>query len=442
MSSSKKKIKNIQRRRGLGSKEQRFLHVKEFSQGKPNELSLNVLEKKAAVLNEQPKRFGFWHRRRMSETEENPLVTTSMNEEGILTSESKKSSAGSNKKKDIAHRPRSILKGATVSSQENGILNADLRAEIEHRKKRRRRYRRFSLAIVVVACCIGLSVAGYWFYQEQVRLSTSVGVLHEACDIIEKTDETTIAIDSYFQSSFDDETINKATDLLNSLPKAREDLDSARVYAQKAKDKLDGSQRDKEAAEHVLATIVSRETMLDNAEKRLNDDVAAKKALDVVEQIKGNVDEANALLAQSAQVVSDTTKEHVEQSDEYTESAKEKLETANKLLEQAQSCYPTADFGVLSQYIDEKIKAASEALASNDAILIQDKKTAEAHNDAYNKADAEASKLAEDLPSDLSKIVVDAYATTQAPLTEEYEKARSDASVHDGYLRDYLGTNE
>ena len=38
--------------RGLGQKEKKFLHVKEFSQGKPNELSLNVLEQKAANLEE------------------------------------------------------------------------------------------------------------------------------------------------------------------------------------------------------------------------------------------------------------------------------------------------------------------------------------------------------------------------------------------------------
>lgn len=54
-------------------------------------------------------------------------------------------------------------------------------------------------------------------------------------------------------------------------------MDSARVYAQKARDELEGSQRDKEAADHVLATIVSRETMLDCADKRLDDDIAAKK---------------------------------------------------------------------------------------------------------------------------------------------------------------------
>ena len=45
--------------RGLGRKETQFLHLKEFSQGKPNELSLNVLEQKAAAQDE-PSRSAKW----------------------------------------------------------------------------------------------------------------------------------------------------------------------------------------------------------------------------------------------------------------------------------------------------------------------------------------------------------------------------------------------
>ena len=133
---------------------------------------------------------------------------------------------------------------------------------------------------MIVICLSFLGVGGYWFYQEQVKLSTSVGVLHQSCEIIAASDEVTVSIDNYFQTSFNDETVNTANDLLSELPSVREDLDSARVYAQKARNELEGSQYDKEAADHVLATIVSRETMLDCAEKRLNDDIAAKQAID------------------------------------------------------------------------------------------------------------------------------------------------------------------
>ena len=59
--------------RGLGQKEKKFLHVKEFSQGKPNELSLNVLEQKAANLEEQPSRFKLWRSRR-NESNDSPFM--------------------------------------------------------------------------------------------------------------------------------------------------------------------------------------------------------------------------------------------------------------------------------------------------------------------------------------------------------------------------------
>ena len=93
-------------------------------------------------------------------------------------------------------------------------------------------------------------------------------------------------------------------------------------------------------------------------------------------------------------------------------------------------------------YLNLKSQAAGEALASNAAILIQDKSTAESHNDAYNQADAEATTLAEKLPSDLTQLVVDSYATNQDALIKEYENARSDAATHDAFLREYLGTEQ
>lgn len=442
---NKKKTKKMQPRKGLGQKERKFLHVKEFSQGKPNELSFNVLEKKAATLDEQPSKFKFW-RKKDNASERPSLPGTLAGVEVAPVSEDLKESVTQSRKKEKqkgSHDKRFDVKSkpSKSKSSESSFLGAESQAEIKQRQHRRKLYRRLSIAVVILICIGCLGAGGYWFYQEQVRLSTSVGALHEACDIIAQSDEVTISIDTYFQTSFNDETVDTATNLIKSLPDTREDLDSARVYAQEACDKLEGSQRDKEAAEHVLATIVSRETMLSVAEERMNDDIKAKQAINTINQAQSNIDEGNALLAQAAQVVSDTTEEHVAQSTEYTTSAKAKFEEAKTLIQQAQTSYSSADFTSLLAYIDKKSEAAGEALTSNAAILIQDKATAEAHNDAYNSADAEASTIADSLPSDLTKLVVDAYAANQAPLIEEYEKARSDASTHDAYLRDYLGTN-
>lgn len=421
--------------RGLGQKEKKFLHVKEFSQGKPNELSLNVLEQKAANLEEQPSRFKLWRSRR-NESNNSPFYASLHKQKG-----NNGSSHASTASHALQEKSQSTSKKNAANSTST-FLGAESQAEIKNRQRRRKRYRRFSLALVIVICLSFLGVGGYWFYQEQVKLSTSVGVLHQSCEIIAASDEVTVSIDNYFQTSFNDETVNTANDLLSELPSVREDLDSARVYAQKARNELEGSQYDKEAADHVLATIVSRETMLDCAEKRLNDDIAAKQAIDALTQAQGCIDEGNALLVQSAQVISDTTEENVAQSTEYTTAAKAQFEEARSHIEDAQNYYSSANFDDLLAYLDLKSQAAGEALASNAAILIQDKSTAESHNDAYNQADVEATTLAEKLPSDLTQLVVDSYAINQDALIKEYENARSDAATHDAFLREYLGTEQ
>lgn len=420
-----KKMKHADARKGLGQMEKKFIHLKEFSQGRPNELSLNVLEQKAASLDEPPRGIRAWFKR------DKP---SSAPQSGSLPAQTS-GIKGSDKAATQAH-------GAGTGAKKSVFLGADSQAEIALRQKRRRRYRRFSIALVALICVGIVGTGGYWFYQEQVRLSTSVGVLHEACDIIQESDKTTIAIDEFFRASFNDDTLTTATQLKDSIPQVREDLASARTYAQKAESELDGSQRDKEAAQRVLSTIASRETLLDVAEKRLADDIAAKQAIDDLDQAQQAIDSGNALLVQAARVVSDTTEENVAESTEYTTSAKAEFEEARGLIQDAQAQYPSADLSAVLEYVNKKSQEAGEALASNAAILIQDKATAEAHNDAYNQADTEATALAEQLPAKIVEILTQAYVTNQESLIADYDKARSDAATHDAFLRDYLGTSQ
>lgn len=406
-------------RRGLGRKEEQFLHVKEFSRGKPNELSLNVLEQKAAAQEEkaQGRRkggFGLWRRAR-SGAEGNGRASA-----GEATSAASRRSS---------------------ESASSGILGPDSQQEIAKRQRRRRAYRRVSIAIVAVACLGAAGTFGYWAYEEQVRLSTSVGVLKEACSLIEESDETTVAIDAFFQTPFGDDTVAQANELSDRIPAARETLESARVYAQKASGELEGSQRDKEAAERTLNSIAARETLLDVSEQRLQDDVAAKQAIDAMDDAWASIEEGNSLMTQAARVVSDTTEENVGTSTEYTTQARTSFTEARSAVEKAQGLYPTADFTASFDYIDKRIEAVDEALSSNAAILIQDKKTAESHNDAYNKADQEAAEMAKSLPDQFSQPVIDAYASNSESLIASYDAARADAAANDSFLREYLGNN-
>ena len=279
----------------------------------------------------------------------------------------------------------------------------------------------------------------YWAYQQYERLNTSVGVLREACELVEQSDETTVAIDKYFQDTFGDDTVSRAQELSAAIPDAKDQLESARVYAQKAESELDGSQRDKEAAQRALNAIAVREELLDVADQRMKEDIAAKQGIDAMNEAWSCIQEGNALLTQAATVVSDTTADNVAKSTEFTTSAQAQFSKAKECIAKAKGFYPAANFDASLAYVSKRIDATNEALASNAAILIQDKATAESHNDAYNRADQEAVEMAKALPKQFSQPVVDAYASATADLVSRYESLRSDAASNDAYLREYLG---
>lgn len=91
-----------------------------------------------------------------------------------------------------------------------------------------------------------------------------------------------------------------AQELSAAIPDAKDQLESARVYAQKAESELDGSQRDKEAAQRALNAIAVREELLDVADQRMKEDIAAKQGIDAVNEAWSCIQEGNALLTQAA----------------------------------------------------------------------------------------------------------------------------------------------
>lgn len=428
MAKKKDKTKGTPQR-GLGKREERFLHVKEFSQGKPNELSFNVLEQKAAAQDE-PSR-GFWSRFGRKQRDEaqqipsSPDAKTKQVKDEPATASTQESAASSTKKKE----PEEAIP----------FLGVDSRAEIARRQRRRRTYRRVSIAIVIVVSIGLLSAGGYWAYQEHVRLSTSVGVLKEACSLIEQSDEVITQVDAYLQTEYNDETVETAQNLLSQLDGAREKLESARLYALQARDELEGSQTDQEAAERAINTVAARETILDSAEEILKQDIEAKPAIDAMDAAWTAIQEGNALMAYAAEVVSNTTEENVATSTEYTGNAQTKFNEARELILQAQELYAGIDLTDEVAYVDKRLEAAEEALASNAAILLQDRATAESHNDAYNAADTAAAEMAANFSDNFSQPIVDAYAAAVAEANSAYESARNDAATNDAYLRDYLG---
>lgn len=452
-------MKRKQNGKGLDHKEKQFLHLKEFSQGKPNEISFNVLEQKAAVQDEKKKGSTWRFFRFREDAKEIPTENTPADQ--AASPHQRESHPADARGKTAKRGPGFSFSGSPVrkkakkkaslkavhahngdADRKSSFLAADSQEEILQRQRRRRRARRLSLAMVLLLCIGGLGAGGYWAYQQYEKLSTSVGVLREACSLIAESDETTVAIDKYFQTAFNDDTLSTAKQLSEQVPDAKDKLESARVYAQKAESELEGSRRDKEAAERALNAIAKRNQLLDLSLSRIDQDIAAKQAIDSMDEAESHIKEGNSLLFQAANVVLDTTAENVAKSTEYTTAARAQFVLAQQCVESAKGYYPSASFDDAISYLDKRVLAADEALASNAAILIQDKSTAEQHNDAYNTADQEAVALAEKIGNNFAQPVVDAYSAATADVTSQYETLRSDAAANDAYLREYLGESQ
>ena len=138
-------------------------------------------------------------------------------------------------------------------------------------------------------------------------------------------------------------------------------------------------------------------------------------------------------------MVTETTNENVKASEEKTQQANDLLNEASASLSAAQEAYPSADFSDFSAYIDKRLEAIGYALASNDAIYIQDKATADEQNALYNQADAEAVELAQKLPKNPAQPVEDALAADTQQARDDYLTTREAAAQSDAYIRDYLG---
>lgn len=444
----------------LRESEEESLHLSEFSHGKPYEFSLNVLENKSLIQTEKKpniiRRLFMRDRGSAQGLPDTPYVSDGLDEVAGLGFKGKSAqssdaharafdgaaeasnSVGGFEQTLPTNAPSASLHSSSRIAKPEAFLDDTSQQEIKKRQARRRISRIVSIALVAVVAVILMAMGANFFYQKHQEQQSNVDLLQTSFDYVAETDKTLVEIDTFFQEKFDDSTVSRAETLLANIPDAQKQLTLAHDYATRANEGLDASTKDKEASEYALNSIAARETIFSVSEERLKEDIAAKKAMDAIEQAQANITEANSLLIQAAKVISDTTTDKVNTSTQYTASAREFITKAQSKVEEAKSAYPKADFSVLDEYIEKRIEAADAALASNAAILIQDKQVAEEANARYNEADAAAAELAEKITS-FDQPVVEAYQEAIKPLAERYDAARSDIGRNDSYLRSYLG---
>ena len=431
------------------------MHLVEISQGRPNEISFSVLDNKSA--NTAGKR-GFFSRFRRNNKGSyegfGPSMAIGSGENAALkdalTGDQSTTSAG--QQAQTANRrgrhaqPEQKQRRFGRKQEEIPFLpnasgfSAEAHAEIGRRQKRRARSRFISMALVVLVAGVLVVSGGMWAYQEYEKNRPNRELINEACSYIEQSDQTLVAIDEFFSQPFNDDSVAHAEDLQAQIPGALDLLQKARSYADRANEAIEGTSSDKEAAETALSTIVSRETMLQLADQKLAVDINAKHSIDGMNLMETNIDEVQTLLAQGASAVKNTSPETVAQSTEWLLEAQTKLEEAQTALNEIIERFPNGDFTIYTDYLAKRLEEVNFGLLSNEAILIQDRKTAESNNDLYNKADREAVELAKGFPDPFAQPLIDAYAQESAGLDEQLSKLRSDVGGYDSFLRSYLGT--
>lgn len=510
------KKENKKRPKRLKESETESLHLSEFSQGKPFEVSLNVLENKS--LEQNQKRPSLFKRlftkdrgsaqglpdtpyvsesgemsaqstggikletasERSGETKpESASLAGAIGSEPALPKEkrgkTKKLSVSLHKHRKTASEPLNekstekrsvdIKASSKQESAEKSAVDKEFskqksdekhsaddkprKASVKQKsteekqaaRKRTKKIIKIALIVVAVFALVALAIAGgSYLYKEYEKQQSNVELLKKSFSYLEESDSTLVDIDSFFQEKFNDSTVAQAEELLEKIPDAQKNIDSAQYYADLANEGLNETSKDKEAAECALNSIVARETMFSVSEERLQEDIFAKKAMDAIDKAQTTINEANSLLAQSAKVIANTTTENVNSSTQYTTSARGLYKKALEQLQEVSQAYSKVDIQSLNEYVSKKIEACDAALASNAAILIQDKEVAEENNAKYNEADAEAVAIAEKLPRSFNQLVISAYQSAIKPLAEKYDTARSEVSVNDSTLRKYLNT--
>lgn len=446
--SPKKTNKKIIRR--LRRSEENSLHLIEFSQGKPNEISFNVLGNLAADFKGKRRR-RFFGRSKQSDADVPTTVVEAMSSSphaaGAFSDQGEASTSESapstKKKKRKRVKPQDGAHTHAHANPSPTFLQVEAQDEIKRRQRARRVARITSVAIIVVVVAILCAMGATYAIKEYERVQSNQAFIKTSCEYLANSDQTMVPIDAFFAQPFDDDTVARADELTATIPEGLSHLDSAQHYADIASGTITGtsleSSRDKEALDHVLNAITARRTLFELARQRLAFDKSSKQAFDALAQAQDMITEGNSLMAEAATIVGDTTPEHVEAANTYLESARAGFTQAKEKIQAAKLLAPQAALDPLTIYCDKRIEAIGYALESDAAILIQDKKTAESYNAQYNQADQEAITLATAFPEKLSQIIVDYYEKEGAALVERYDAVRNDVAAADAFLRDYLG---
>lgn len=379
-----------------------FLHIKRNTAGSSNELSFDVLEQKSVEADGGSSRGA------------KAVI-------GRPTGSVAKASNGS----------RGSYHGVTGTSTLSG------QAEVEKRKKARQsnrmRARALAACVVVVVVAVGAFML-FGIHNAKEDQTERIGKLVER---VNQADETILEIDALMLDPFDEAKEGDRVKALSAIPKITTELNRVSVDAQT----LGGLPLDNDSkvmVDQLAKTAQARNGML----------AAAAEAFRVSAEVAGLEKEANQVWngvldadqkAREAVAAANkaTTQDATAQALDQTRQALGSFETTRSELEAMSTLYDIS-FAPQEAYLSKRVEALERSVETSEALLAGSRDAAVAANEAYNVADAEAAKLAQDLPPSLGGIVRGRFERGMENQKERYQDARARAIDADAVIRQYL----
>ena len=373
-----------------------FLHIKRHTAGSSNELSLDVLDHKRAEADARESR-------------------------------------GS--KPFSAPKAPSASKGSYHGVSGGGTLAGQ--AEVERRKEARHSERMHVRVVAVVAVAAVLAVGVLAVLQLQgTRVDYSVQI-NALVERLAQVDETLVAADDLMVDPFNADEASDREGVLSAVPKLMTELNRISVDAQTM---LKGHP---DSSESVVIGQLS-----EAAGAREGMFTAAEQAFRLSAEADGKVRDANLVWSDvlnadqlAREAITDANKAITpEATNQSLDKIRAALEGFRSALEELNAISEACGVDLSGQeaYLQKKVEALEHAAATSEALLAGNRESATAENEAYNKMDAEAAKLAETLPPSIGGLVLGQYQTNVERIQGEYDRARSEAIEADSVIREYL----
>ena len=311
--------------------------------------------------------------------------------------------------------------------------------EVTRRKKARRAHAWRVRIIVGVVTIAVVAVAGTFIFRHITEKQDFESRFNALVAEFVETDKTLVDVDSLMGDLFNTDKAPDRERVAGAFPELTQRLQAVAEQANElvplAKNDAAASAvaRVAEAAQARIGMIKAAEEAFALVKEAEKDELRAKEIWDEAfaadQAAREAIDLANAAYDQAS----------TELAQEKTKEAREQFEDVKGQLTQLENACKGLSLAAQKEYVDKRIEALDYAIAINEALLAWDRAAATEANESYNKADREATRLAEKLPLTLESVVHEVFEQRSEAMVATYQKERDIVSASDSVVRDYLG---